>query len=589
MSVPLDVLSRPRATGRRVEGHRRHGALVAALLVTLALVAGCGSAAEFRSSQAPVVEGAAVRPVSAPVSDAAARTTAARPNIVMIMADDMRADDLRFAPHLRTLVAKQGISFSNAFSPYPLCCPARASFLTGRYAHNHGVLWHTAPYGFGSINDSTTIATSLQAAGYRTMFIGKYLNGYGVQRSRVTGKASYKYVPRGWHDWYASFQNPRVKRIHGDTYNYFDSPYNINGRVRNSFRGKYQTNVLGKFATKLTRKHANRPGPFFMWLSFLAPHVGSPSERGDPNWVRNNAGERVLYDTPARPRWVRGKFDRMVTRSPGLPANGGPAEADVSDKPGFIRGRPEFNAAERTALVKVTRQRAEAIYVMDQQIGRLIATLKSTGQWESTVLMFTSDNGYLLGEHRIPYGKVKVHEPSLRVPFLVTGPGLRSGTTRHDPITTVDATATILEIARARPPFAPDGVSRWSTIVHGDRGWTAPVVTEGMYTTSGAAPGFTDARSHIGIRTARYSMVKYRSGEAELYDLSRDAAEMDNVWKDPAYAAVRQDLDAAWWQYKDCAGAACQAPLPASLAVLPAENASLGTSFWAQLRSIYQI
>lgn len=567
----------------------RRWLLLGALLVAVTLVGGCATLPGDRGGRAPVVERAVVQAVAAPVAGAPARTTAARPNIVMIMADDMRADDLRFAPNLRTLVAQQGVSFDNSFSPYPLCCPARTSFLTGRYAHNHGVLWHTAPYGFGAFNDSTTMATSLQAAGYNTMFIGKYLNGYGVHRSRVTGKASYKYVPRGWTEWYASFENPRVKRIHGDTYNYFDSPYNINGRVRNSYRGKYQTNVLGKFATKLTRKYAKRPAPFFMWLSFLAPHVGSPSERGDPNWVRNDAGERVLYDTPARPKWVRGKFDRMVTQSPGLPANGGPAEADVSDKPGFIRGRPEFNAAERSALLKVARQRAEAIYVMDQQIGKLIATLKATGQWESTVLMFTSDNGYLMGEHRIPYGKVKVHEPSLRVPFLVTGPGLRSGSTRHDPITTVDATATILEIAGARPPFVADGVSRWPTIVRGDQGWTAPVVTEGMYTTAGSAPGFTDARSHIGIRTARYSMVKYRSGETELYDLSRDAAEMDNSWDDPAYESARQDLDAAWWRYKDCAGATCQEPLPDSLSVLPGENAGLVTSFWAQLRAIYQI
>ena len=139
--------------------------------------------------------------------------TAPRPNIVMVMADDMRVDDLLFTPRLRRLVARDGLTFENSFAPYPLCCPARASFLTGEYAHNHGVFWHEPPYGFGSFDDSHTLGTALERAGYRTGFVGKYLNKYGVARSRVTGEASWHYVPAGWSDWIAAFENPHVRGI----------------------------------------------------------------------------------------------------------------------------------------------------------------------------------------------------------------------------------------------------------------------------------------------------------------------------------------------------------------------------------------
>jgi arylsulfatase A-like enzyme len=155
----------------------------------------------------------------------------------MVMADDMRVDDLLFTPRLRRLVARDGLTFENSFAPYPLCCPARASFLTGEYAHNHGVFWHEPPYGYGSFDDSRTLGTALKQAGYHTGFVGKYLNRYGVARSRVTGAASWHYVPAGWSDWIAAFENPHVRGIHGDTYDYFDTPYNVKpgrrgGRLR---------------------------------------------------------------------------------------------------------------------------------------------------------------------------------------------------------------------------------------------------------------------------------------------------------------------------------------------------------------------
>ena len=552
--------------------------ILLALLVPTLVVTGYTHAA----AQSAVGAGSAPRQVA--VHDR-------RPNIVMVMADDMRVDDLLFAPNVRRLIGNHGLTFENSFSPFPLCCPARASFLTGMYAHNHKVYWHEKPYGYGAFDDSRTLATSLSAAGYRTGFVGKYLNGYGQMRSKVSGKPSWKYVPNGWTDWIGSFQNPGVRGIHGGTYNYFDTPYNVNGRVDNRYRGRYQTNVVGDFSLKLLRKYHHSTSPFFLYLSYVAPHHGSPREKGDPRRVRRVDGTYDSFQTPARPKWVKGRFNRIITRAAGMPKNGGPSEADMSDKPSFMQHRKELSHPERVALTNVTRQRAEAVYVLDQQVGRLVRSLKATGEWDNTVLMFTSDNGYFLGEHRQRTGKVRAHEPSLRVPFLITGPGMRTKAKRYDPISTVDITATILDIAHAAPPHSPDGTSRLATMLTGDHGWTVPVVTEAVHTTRGprTAAGFpaTEPRTSIGLRTARYSFTLYRDGQGELYDLLTDPAENNSQFKNPTYADVRAALTEQWWQYKDCAGVTCRAPMPESLQASASQENQWTARYWDTINTIY--
>ena len=566
-------------------------------LLTILLLSGCVGAAPGTSghgaapgdARPPVTARAVAR--AAPALQAPTDARAGRPNIVMVMADDMRVDDLQFAPNVRHLVGNHGLTFDNSFSPYPLCCPARASFLTGMYTHNHHVYWHERPYGYGAFDDSRTIATSLHAAGYDTGFIGKYLNGYGTMRSRVSGAPSWKYVPHGWTDWYAAFENPGLRGVHGDTYNYFDTPYNVNGRVDNRYRGRYQTNVIGDFSLRLAGKYHRGAKPFFLYVSYVAPHHGGPAEPDDPRRVRTIDGTWDDLATPARPAWVKGRFNRVITRASGLPKGGGPAEADVSDKPSFFRNLPELTRVERRALTNVTRQRAEAVYVLDQQVGRLVRKLRRSGEWANTVFMFTSDNGYFLGEHRQRTGKVRAHEPSLRVPYLVTGPGLRDGTRRYDPITTVDITATILDIAHANPPHLADGTSRWDTMLTGDHGWTVPVVTEAINTIPGKrdADGFPpgEPRSSIGLRTPRYSFTLYKTGAGELYDLLVDPVENSNKFRDPTYRDVRAQLTAQWWRYKDCSGSTCRQPVPAAFQASPATERTMSRHYWAGVNRIY--
>jgi N-acetylglucosamine-6-sulfatase len=498
-----------------------------------------------------------------------------QPNIVVVMADDARADDLRFLPAVNKVITDRGLTYRNSFSPYPLCCPARASFLTGQYAHNHKVLNNERPYGFAAFDDSATLATSLRAAGYNTAMVGKYLNLYGKVRSKVTGRPSLHYVPAGWSDWYVGLQPPHGSHISGSAYDYFDTPFNANGKVDARHKGQYQTDVIGRFSRRLVRKYSRSDKPFFLYLSALAPHNGSPVEPDDASitWGSDDHGP----PSPARPNWVKGHFDDVVRKSPGLPLGGGPSERDVSDKPRILH-RPDLTRKERHGEVTLTRQRAEALFVLDRQFARLVATLKKHGEYDDTVFVFTSDNGYFLGEHRLRSGKTKAYEPSIRVPLVIAGPGIPHGV-RYDPAKTPDLSATIVDLAHAEPPHVPDGRSLVESFP-GDAGWSFPVVTEAhdggrFYTRAShrSARGFEDARTQVGLRTARWKLTVYSSGEVELYDLDSDPNELQNVAADPGYAGVLAELERVWWDYKDCAGEACQAALPDDLVATPDEEA----------------
>lgn len=510
------------------------------------------------------------------------------------MTDDMRTDDLIFMPRTRKILGAGGLEFENSFSPNPLCCPARASFLSGQYSHNHRVFSHLPPWGFGDFDDRFTLGTAMKQAGYNTGFVGKYLNGYGKQRSKVTKKPSLRYVPKGWTDWYAAVELAKGSGYKGGTYHYFNTVYNHNGRIDDRHKGEYSTNGIGTITRRMVTRFSKADKPFFIYSNFVAPHHGGPVEKDDVRKVRSG-GETVTLVTPARPTWVKGRFDSLVKRAPGLPRGGGQPEPDTSDKPPYLRNPVYFNTALKRGLRNVTRQRAESLYVVDQQVAKLVATLKDAGVWDQTVLMFTSDNGYFLGEHGVPTGKIKGHEPSLRVPFLVTGPGMRSGEKRYDPITTIDVTATILDLAGAtdlmRAKKVQDGTSRLTTMLSGDQGWTVPVVSEGHLWASSnprrRTIGFRDARSYIGLRTQRYSYLRYDSGRAELYDLKNDANQMRSRISDPSYRQVRTRLRALWDDYAYCRGNACRAPLPAAFQATPAESRTLTLSFWDQVDKVH--
>ncbi len=541
--------------------------LAASIAVATLVVTACSSSPAPRSGER--ARAASAMPTAPAPSVVGTQELAANdgPNILVVTTDDMRWDELRFTPNVRKYVTSRGLLFANSYAPNPLCCPSRASFLTGLYSHNHHVYSHEKPYGFGAFDDHLTVGTVLNQAGYQTALVGKYLNGYGAQPSLVTGGPSVTYVPDGWTDWMVSIEHrwPKGSPYVGGTYDYRSFTQNVNGHVLSN-RGKYSSNVVGSQVRSLLGKYGETGHPWFVWATPVAPHFGGPKEPDDPESYRGASGYLSRFQTPARPDWVKGRFDSSLRRAPGVRADGQPEEQDIADKPEYFRKVPEMVGVERRRLLEVERQRAEALFAWDVQFGRIVKTLKQTGQFKKTVIVFTSDNGYFLGEHRQRTGKIKPHEPSLRVPLVVAGPGIPHGV-RYAPISTVDLTATIVDLAGAAPLPGQDGLSKVPAFTK-DRPWTVPVVTEGLqHLQRTAAGGFPQGLTEMGLRTGRYAYFRYTTGEGELYDLFTDPLELRNRYDDPAYADVRRDLTRLWKQYRLCSGDACRVPLPAEYVV----------------------
>lgn len=501
--------------------------------------------------------------VGGPTLRGSGATTAAadtRPNILFLMVDDMRRDELRFMPKTVGWLAKGGVTFRNAIMPNPLCCPSRASVLTGRHAHNHKVWSHLEPYGFHSFDDRSTLPVWLRRAGYTTTYLGKYLNGYGLQPPprRSTGR-SVQYVPPGWSQWRASIDGglPPGHRYTGDTYHYFDTTLNNNGKGFIGNQGRYQSDVYGEMTANTITRLAAKPAPFFSYVSFTAPHNGGPLEADDPGNVYSTwSGRMERMGTPARPGRVHGRFDRVLTKAPG--------RAWFSEAPTDLEGgyakQPPITDQEWRYIKEAARQRAEAVSVVDANIDRIMRALQRSGELRRTLVVFTSDNGYFLGERRIRHGKSWPYGPSGRVPLLMRGPGIPAGQVRRDPYLSVDHAATLAAAARVVPPYRTDGISMLPVARRGDRGWNRPVLTESTPRLGQSDP------SVRGIRTDDFFYTRWENGDEELFAVRSDPAERHNLARDPSYAAVLALMRSALASVQDCVGAGCSPPLDPGLA-----------------------
>jgi arylsulfatase A-like enzyme len=385
-------------------------------------------------------------------------------------------------------------------------------------------------------------------------------------------------VPPGWDDWRASIDGglPWWHLQYGSTYEYFDTTLSANGEGFVSYEGRYQTSVYGELAEQIVTQRAPSADPFFLYLSFTAPHHGEPFEADDPGLVTSDDGTVVELVSPARPDRVKGRFDHVVTEAPGARWD----DPDFTDKPAYLRRLAPLNDVEKAAMLEVTRQRAESLWVVDQQVRRLVRALRRTGELDDTVVVFTSDNGYFLGEQRMRQGKTFPHDPSLRVPLLLRGPGIPAGEERTDPFTSIDVAPTLAELAGITPGHPVDGVSLVRVARKGDRGWRRGVLTEtgprfGVVRDTDERgrpirPGRQrDIRFAIGVRTDRYLYVDVAAGGKELYDLARDPEQYRNLARAPGYADVRRRLARVLEDLRDCDGPACRAPLPDRLATNP--------------------
>ena len=471
---------------------RRRLALPALLLLTL--IAGCGGGNDDEEKR-PVADG---------------------PNVVVVMTDDQAIDTMLAMPMTRRLLGARGVTFRTAIASFPLCCPARATFLTGQYAHNHGVLDNHAPAGgIGALDQSQTLPVWLHDAGYTTAFVGKYLNGYGQEEN-----GGPTFIPPGWDDWYAETADDKTSS--------YDYEMNLNGELRSFDHAEsdYKTDVLAGLAQDVIREHeGNRP--LFLWVATSAPHT----DDGIPATAPRNPEPAPRHE---------GTYD-------GVAPDLGPAynEADVSDKPPYVAELPPLGMLDRREIDRTYVSQLESLRAVDELVAGVVAALRETGELNDTLLMFTSDNGFLRGQHRLDSGKAKMYEEAIRVPLIVRGPGFTGGLEVDRPVANTDLAATIAAIGGADPGLDIDGVQLEDALQ--PEGEDRAVLIEVFE---------RKADQFSGLRTADYAYAE-REGNAELYDLANDPFELENVVGDPAYADVQAELAERLADLRDCAGESC--------------------------------
>jgi N-acetylglucosamine-6-sulfatase len=441
-------------------------------------------------------------------------------NVVVVMTDDQRADDLSVMPAVEHQLVAKGTTFANNFATYPLCCPSRTTFMTGEYAHNHGVLSNDPPNGgypgfLAKVDPERTIGVELQDAGYRTGIVGKFLNQYNPPSATE--------IPPGWDVFDV---------LYGvNEYNMYGYAMNQNGTTVSFGHSPadYKTNVLTRLACRFIRRSAGKQ-PFFLTYTPTAPHNAPPI-----SGVRNP--EPAPRDTDAFLR-------RPLPRSPsfGVPITGEPRRLKLPKNP----------ADKRSQIAVAYRDRLASLLAVDRGVARMLATLRRAGELRNTVFMFTSDNGFLLGEHGA-VGKERPYEESTKVPLVIRGPGFPAGATRSQLVGNIDLMPTILSLARA--PWRPgtDGVSLLAQ-ANDPTAWAQrPILYEGAA---------EEGRGYHTIRTPRYVYTHYLSGAQELFDLQRDPHELHNVVHDPAYGETVGALRPLLVQLAKCSGDPCRRPLP---------------------------
>jgi arylsulfatase A-like enzyme len=449
-----------------------------------------------------------------------------RPNIIFILTDDLDLASAQQLPKLRSHLVEEGASFENSFASYPLCCPSRATVLTGLYAHNHGVASNDPPNGgFQKFREQgreeDTIAVRLQEEGYQTALFGKYLNHYGEDDPT--------HVPPGWDEWHAKVDSSAGEEdtsgggdaVEQDT-KYYDYELNENGEVVSygDSPEDYITDVLSGGATDFVRRAVSGSESFFLYLAPPAPHdPATPAERHEGAFADEKAPRSASF-----------------------------GEEDVSDKPSWIRVRRSISDREAsTRIDALYRERLASMLAVDEMVDSLVRELTFAGQLDNTFIIFASDNGWQQGEHRIRTGKLYPYEESIRTPLFVRGPGVLAGSRVEKLVLNTDFAPTIADLAGISLPG--DGRSFASLLRGEDPAWRSVVLLE--------AAGGGSPPTYRGVRTETHKYVEYQTGERELYDLETDPYETESL-HETADSSLVQELQAKLNVLRGCTGDGCR-------------------------------
>jgi len=440
------------------------------------------------------------------------QTTAAdaQPNIVFILTDDMRKDDLSktYMPQTTTELVDKGMSFQNAFVSNPLCCPSRATIMRGQYSHNTDVWFNTNVFdpdpnvrdggwlGYnGNGYELDNVATHLQAVGYSNGLFGKYLNGYIDSTEPTTTKR----LP-GWEDWFA------FKKL-----GYYNYDVNDNGIIKHfgTTNSAYSTNVLNSQVQEFIRAKAPQDNPFFAYVAPYAPH--GPATPGP--------GDRQTFNGLKAPRPL--SFN----------------ERDVSDKPPWIQSLRRFSSDDIANIDQRHENRVESLQAVDDLVADVVRTLGEQGVLSNTFIVFTSDNGFHHGEHRIRQGKARPYEESARVPLVIRGPGVPPSVPPVEQpdelVLNTDYFPTFIDLAGAQTPSYVDGRSLLPLLTGpAPPSWRTAILIEGRK--NSADPEIELDRNYNAIRestsTSTRKYVEYEGTERELYDLGADPLELTNTY-----------------------------------------------------------
>jgi N-acetylglucosamine-6-sulfatase len=524
--------------------------------------------------------------VVAILNPAAPVQAATRPNVVVIQTDDQPIErfsatwrdfqnrDRRIMPNTMRLIRNKGIRFSNYLTPFPLCAPSRATLLSGRYAQNTGVIRVGGPrggwnaYRENGIYDEN-LPVWLQRSGYRTAHFGKFMNQYGAPDEPAETT-----VPPGWDRWVSDATD-------NSTREYYGYRQNRDGKITerlgwpfyDTLGGKdpigcpwlgpetcnYHSDSMSLLAADEIRDSGN--SPFYLQVDYHTPHGDSRPPIGPEPAVRH-------YDTA---------LSNPTPRPPGF------NEKDVSDKPWFLRKQtPRLTSSEVVQMTSEDQKGIEALRSVDDGVKWIMRALREAGKLNNTYVIFTSDNGFFLGQHRFSRGKLLPYEPAVKVPMVIRGPGIKPRSTSRELVANQDIAPTVLGITGANAGERMDGrsmvrfweepkkrtrrpilLSSYQTptrLIPGDYP-DEPIVPEGN---SGGARVSAKAKNqnYVGVRLGPYKYIEYEQGPRELYMLTRDPGELHNRIRDPRFGGVKRYMNEQLDRLRACRAAECRVEAP---------------------------
>jgi arylsulfatase A-like enzyme len=438
---------------------------------------------------------------------------AERPNIVFIMTDDLDERSMQDLPGIREVMGSNGITFENAYVTYSLCCPSRATILRGQYPHNHNILDNDPPQGgeakFRRLgHDGSTVATWLDAAGYQTKYIGKYMNGYNDL-----------YLPPGWDEWFVLQGDPTKNQVNDD-----GQSVTLTGN---------STDVFAQEASDFITRSSANPEPFFVLVGTKAPHA-------PPEVALRHQDEFATTPLPNPPNFN---------------------EPDVSDKPAWVQSYPLLSQTaiddSQTGIDEMEqlyRKRLRSMLAVEDLLRQTIATLQETGELQNTYIVFTSDNGFHMGNHRLELAKRTPYEEDTGVPLLVRGPGVPAGAVRQELVLNNDFAPTLANLAGASIPAFVDGSSFAPLLTSSPpSSWRTAFLEEGWLSESS---GFK-VPTHKSVHTQKYMFTEYDTGEYELYDLALDPYQLESKPRadnEQLYSDLQTRLNAL----RACSGTGCR-------------------------------